>query len=136
MKIIDRYISAYIMHCLFPQDVNPVHLEYVFEVLRETGSTPEHEILRTVLDYVRQGDPASDDVKNVVRNYVMTRLLNQPEKAVYVGHCRRYPDFTVIVVTKDDEPVASYGCTPSAFSMLSETLEKEYPGIVMELESK
>lgn len=82
MKIIERYISAYIVNCLFPisdaidQEQRNSHMNYVYEVLRETGSKSSHPLLNQVLDFVRQSDPSDPATQRDVRDYVMAQLAN------------------------------------------------------------
>lgn len=75
MKIIERYLSAYVIDCLFGH-VDDTHMEYVYQVLRESGSRSDHPVLGKVLDYVRQGDPADPKLQAEVRAYTISVIQN------------------------------------------------------------
>lgn len=75
MKIIERYLSAYVVGCLYGFPDNE-HTEYVFQVLRETGSSSTHPVLSKVLDYVRQSDPANTKIQEEVRAYAIAMATN------------------------------------------------------------
>lgn len=133
MNIIERYISAYVVHCLFPTATeNKEHLNYVFEVLRETGSTPKNDILRNVLNYVRQGDPADPKVQHEVALYVKSFLdveVYQRPKSEFIGRYHKTKEATMVVVLYQGQPVAFAGCAPDKFDECKQQLEEAFPGI-------
>lgn len=69
MKIIERYLSAYVVSCLFGY-TDPIHMGYVYQVLRESGSSSDHPLLSKVLDFIRQGDPEDPQTRQEVADYV------------------------------------------------------------------
>ncbi|HEY6021828.1 MAG TPA: hypothetical protein VIY48_18785, partial [Candidatus Paceibacterota bacterium] len=66
MKHIDRYLSAYVVSCLigYPESI---HTQYMYQVLRESGSKSSSPVLQAVLDLIRQGDPADAQTRKEVR---------------------------------------------------------------------
>lgn len=137
MTIIERYISAYVIRCLFPETtVDGTHMQYVYEVLRETGSQPTNEILRNVLDFVRQGDPEDEYTVKMVRDYVRAMIIggmevqkkNQPLGQFYeIGE-----GVIAMTVTKDANLVALAGCSAADLEQLKGQLRGQFPGIVFQ----
>lgn len=136
MNIIERYISAYVFHCLFPgasQDGR--YLNYVYEVLRETDSTPKNEILNNVLAYVRQGDPADPAIQKQVAGYVRDliggKVFQEKAEPIFVAKTIQVPGATLFVVSKDNSlnPIAFAGCKNEHFEQCVSELKIAFPGV-------
>lgn len=138
MNIIERYISAYILHCLFPEyTASQEHIDYVYQVLRESGSNPGNELLRTVLNFTRQGDPADPQIQSEVREYVQAMVFGsfktvEPVKPKYVARYASEKGYTAMLVTSDGIPTAFAGCTDGSLETCKEKLRQQFPGIVFE----
>jgi len=134
VNIIERYISAYIVHCLFPEiAVDPVHMDYVYQVLRETGSTPKNELLRQVLEFTRARRAESEYTKKVVKDYVTSLLVNSKPVAnpasPYVGKWRSTEEATIVMVLKDGHPIAFAGSLNENAQECFTELRATFPGI-------
>ena len=136
MRIIERYISAYIVDCLLPiQRGDDKHMNYVYEVLRETGSNPEHPILRHVLNFVRQSDPADPKTRKDVRDYVLamiTREAPEPTKPRYKAYHATISGVVSVLVFDEATPVAAALSPEAEWKDCQEQIMKTFPGIVFE----
>lgn len=134
MNIIERYISAYVVHCLFPTATeSKEHLNYVFEVLRETGSIPKNDILRNVLQYIRQGDPADPHVQHEVALYIRSLqgadVYQAKAPARFIAKFRKVAEATMFVILDSGVPVAFAGCKNDAIDKCIRELQETFPGI-------
>lgn len=128
MNIIERYIAAYVFHCLFPdKTASENHLGYVYEVLRETGSNPKNELLKNVIDFVRQGDPESEYTQSTVRKYIVAMI-----QETFVCRFANNGDATAYIVTKDDAPVAFTACVAGARKETEDRIRGLFPGVVFQ----
>lgn len=137
MKIIDRYLSAYVMMCLFPDVDEGISTEYIYEVLRTTGSTPNNEVLRNVLNYVRQSDPSDPQTQSIVASYVTAMVAErhkqlQTPKEQYVAKYTSDEVATAFMVLKDGQPVAVAGSLNERRDECINELRKRFPGIRIE----
>jgi hypothetical protein len=71
MDIVERYLSAYVVECLtgIPGS-NPNY----YPILSNSGSNTKHPLLQGVLERVHEKEPESEEVKSVVRAYVLNYL--------------------------------------------------------------
>jgi hypothetical protein len=131
MKIIERYLSAYVIDCLFGH-TNEVHMDYVYQVLRESGSKTDHPILSKVLDYVRQGDPKDPHIKDEVRAYVLAMAQMGktfgPMSDIKAKFSTK-EGYTVFVIY-DSKAVLGMGLAKAEDTGKAiEQLQEQYPGI-------
>lgn len=130
MKHIERYLSAYVIHCLFGSDKN-AHMEYVLQTLRESASKTNHPILSKVLDYIRQGDPEDPQTMGEIRDYVSDLIKSgaQPQISPYKAMISFKKGFMIVVVS-DETNILSIGCAREADKEQAlEELRQTFPGI-------
>lgn len=135
MNIIERYLSAYVFHCLFPDMTSSQeHLDYIFQVLRESGSNPKNELLRNVLNYIRQSDPSDLETQAMVRNYIlaMTEAIKPMPAPAFIGKYHQTDNVIQVVVLKEGQPVAFAGCLTEYRDKCWQELEETFPGIQMQ----
>lgn len=132
MRIIERYLSAYVMDCLFGH-VDDVHAEYTYQVLRETGSRINHPVLSKVLDFIRQGDPADPKVQAEVRAYVTALAVSYvaPKEQASEYECRFHvaSGFMVILILRNGEKVGVGFAMESDKDLALKEVGERYPGI-------
>lgn len=130
MKIIERYLSAYVMDCLFGH-TNETHMDYVYQVLRETGSKTDHPVLSKVLDYVRQGDPNDPVIKGEVRAYVL-EMAKSGDSAPWSGVKAKFSTkdgFTVFVIYSSTTLLATGIALAENTDEAIKQIREQYPGI-------
>lgn len=141
MKHIDRYLSAYVVSCLigYPESI---HTEYMYQVLRESGSKSASPVLQAVLDLIRQGDPKDPEVKQEVRQWMMLRIAEaggygaeapsiqtkqQKHEAIYSVH----EGTAVFSWYMDGQPRGIGVCKESEIPSMCSKLKETFPNIVI-----
>ena len=135
MKPVERYVAAYVIQCLFPEAVEEgVHTRYIEQVLRETSTQPRNEVLRNVLDFVRQGDPSDPYVQSMVRDYIRSMVVGsidlEPKTSPFKAQMHRSRGYVAGIVLKDNIPVAFAGGMEEDYENLKARLNEQFPGIV------
>jgi hypothetical protein len=131
VKIIERYLSAYVVGCLYGF-TEEKHRDYVFEVLRETGSRVQHPVLGKVLDYIRQSDPADPNTQEEVRAYCVAMLANPVEYAPVPEYEARYSlhrGLMVITLTHQGSHVGFALAKAEQKEEAIKELQERFPGI-------
>ena len=116
MKIIERYLSAYVVGCMFGF-TDEKHRDYVFEVLRETNSNIRHPLLRQVMDFIRQSDPADPKTQEEIRQYCVAMALRpdseiKEEQPEYEGRYSIHRGYMFIQLTHKGQHVGVLVGTP------------------------
>lgn len=136
MRVVERYVASYIMDCLFPDDSPNAHMDYIYQVLRETGTRSERPIIQQVLDYTRQTDPASFETRAMVADFVRSAILNRaetPRKPQFVARYMEMEDLIVYMVRDSEQrPIAFSVSTIQDSHRARKALEEQFPGIVYE----
>jgi hypothetical protein len=129
MKNIERYLSAYVVDCLFGH-TDDLHMNYVYQVLRESGSKTDHPVLSKVLDYVRQGDPQDTPVKDEVRAYVLAMAQGGWKPVSHFRASVSTKNGMCIFVVSDGKQVLSIGVAQeSEQEQAFDELRQIFPGI-------
>ena len=135
MKPVERYVAAYVVQCLFPEAMEEgVHTEYIRQVLRETSTQPRNEVLRNVLDFVRQGDPSDPYIQSMVRDYVSSMILGSigaEPKTSFKAQMHRSRGYVAGIVLKDNIPVAFVGGLEEEYEHLKSRMSEQFPGIAI-----
>lgn len=132
MKIIERFLSAYVMDCLFGH-TNETHMDYVYQVLRETGSKTDHPVLSKVLDYVRQGDPKDPHIRDEVRAYILAiapgnSWRDEPRSDIKAKFSTK-DGFTVFVIYNSTTLLATGIALAENTDEAIKQIQEQYPGI-------
>ncbi len=136
MKIIERYLSAYVVDCLFGHGKDNVHMDYVYQVLRETGSKTNHPVLSKILDYIRQGDPKDPAIQAEVRAYVLETAkagawTEVAPKSKYQATFQIKDGFAFFVVSSGTSLVAVGYSKQDQISDAIQELKSVFPDIVI-----
>lgn len=131
MKHIERYLSAYVMYCLFGGEKN-AHMEYIMHTIRESTSVTNHPVLSKVQDYVHQGDPANPEIMEEVRAYVSDLIKGGvlPQVISYKALISKKQGAIIItVVDNDNKPIALGMAKEVETEKAFAELRQMFPGI-------
>jgi uncharacterized protein (UPF0297 family) len=104
-------------------------MEYVYQVLRESGSKTFHPILSKVLDYVRQGDPADPKVKSEVRAYVLAVAQNEVKESDIKAKLSVINGITTIVIYDSNSILAMGVARQEDTDLAIKEIKERFPGI-------
>lgn len=127
MNIIDRYISAYVVQCLFPSEPGP-DFQYVCEVLLETQAKSSNPVLQEVLETVKMYDPSSESVQTLVRQRLLELLEN---KGGPLGLYTIANGVVILTVQENGRTIGIGATNADNVADLIEMAKKRYPNITI-----
>jgi hypothetical protein len=134
MKLIDKEIATYIVHCLFPTEVD-THLESTFEYLTETHSSPLSPVFSNVLNMARWSDPANEMTQANVREYIVNLLREEAAPPRYSASFFMRDEHYVFMIYDEDKMIGFAVSTAEKFSECCEALKEQFPDIRIQQKS-